>query len=44
MCRSTPLKWVISFDDAISFHQWMGVIGTITAAIHSVSHIANFIL
>ncbi|CAK0738048.1 hypothetical protein CVIRNUC_000986 [Coccomyxa viridis] len=41
--RSTPLNWVIPFDDAISFHQWMGIIGTITAAIHSVSHIANFI-
>ena len=42
-CRQTPLRQVIPFDDAISFHQGAGVFGVFLAAVHSLCHILNFI-
>ena len=38
------MNYIIPFDDAIGFHQGMGIFGVFLAAVHSVSHIANFIL
>ncbi|KAK9901207.1 hypothetical protein WJX75_000312 [Coccomyxa subellipsoidea] len=41
--RTTPLNYIIPFDDAITFHRWMGGIGAFSAVLHAVCHIANFI-
>lgn len=42
-CRQTPLRHIIPFDDAISFHQGAGVFGVFLAIVHSLCHIVNFI-
>ena len=42
-CRQTPLRHIIPFDDAISFHSGAGLFGVFLAIVHSLCHIVNFI-